>query len=369
LSEAAADVVIVGGGAMGASVAFHLAEVGITDVVLVERDSLGSGSTSKAAGGIRAQFADELNVRMAIRSLEEFRAFPERVGADAGFEEIGYLFLLDDVIHLQHFRSALVLQEALGVESRELTVDEAKAIVPQIETHELVGATFGPRDGRATPEAVVQGYAAAAAKRGVTIRQGVAVTKIPTLGNKILGVETSEGRIRTDTVVCTAGVWSRELASLVGVDLPVSGEPRWVHYASEAGGLPDRVPLTIDFSSGFYFHREGPGLVFGGREPTIEGVATHATRRLPLLSALPIQSSWWGYYEMSPDSNALVGEAEEPRRFLYAAGFSGHGFQQCPAIGEHLAELIAGRTPTLDLSALSAARFANGRERPERFVV
>lgn len=354
---------------MGASVAFHLADLGVTDVVLLERDSLGSGSTSKAAGGIRAQFADEVNVRIAVRSLEEFRSFEERVGVDPGFEEIGYLFLLDDVIHLQQFRSALALQASLGVESRELTVEEAKEIVPQIETHELVGATYGPRDGRAIPEAVVQGYAAAAAEQGVRVHQGVAARKIPTLGNKIRGVETSEGRIRTDTVVCTAGIWSRELAALVGVDLPVRGEPRWVHYAAEAGDLPKKVPLTIDFTSGFYFHREGPGLVFGGREPTIEGVATHATRRLPLLSELPIQSSWWGYYEMSPDSNALVGEAAEPQRFLYAAGFSGHGFQQAPAVGEYLAQLVVGRDPTLDLSVLSAGRFADGEPRPERFVV
>jgi sarcosine oxidase subunit beta len=142
-----------------------------------------------------------------------------------------------------------------------------------------------------------------------------------------------------------------------------------MHYAADAGDLPERVPLTIDFTSGFYFHREGAGLVFGGREPTIEGVATHATRRLPLLTDLPIQSSWWGYYEMSPDRNGIVGEAAEQRRFLYATGFSGHGFQQCPAVGEHIAELIAGREPTIDLSPLSADRFVSGKPRPERFVV
>ena len=310
------------------------------------------------------EFAEDIAF---VGRLEDARRLLQE--AHAGFEEIGYLFLLDDVIHLQQFRAALALQESLGVDSRELTVDQARELVPQIETHELVGATYSPRDGRAMPEAVVQGYAAAAAERGVRIRQGVAVQKIPTLGNKILGVETSAGRVRTDTVVCTAGIWSRELAHLVGVELPVTGEPRWMHYAADAGDLAERVPLTIDFTSGFYFHRDGPGLVFGGREPTIEGVATHATRRLPLLTDLPIQSSWWGYYEMSPDRNGIVGEAHEPRRFLYATGFSGHGFQQCPAVGEHIAELIAGREPTIDLSPISAARFADGKPRPERFVV
>src|SRR5215211_3684321 len=325
---------------MGTSTAFHLAQLGVTDVVLCERETLGSGSTSKSAGGIRAQFADEINIRIALRSLLEFRNFEEKVGTDIDFRETGYLFLLDSDDHVRRFREAVGLQGSLGVLSTELTLDEVVQLVPQVSTDGLRGATYCPRDGFATPEAVVRGYAAAAAEQGVRIKQGVDVTRIPVLGNKILGVDTSEGRIKTDTVVCTAGVWSREVASLVGVDLPVVGEPRWMHYTPESGGLPDSLPLTIDFSTGFYFHREGPGLAFGGREPTIEGVASHATRRLPVLSELPIQSSWWGYYEMSPDHNAIVGETQHLRRFLYATGFSGHGFQQAPAVGEHLAELV-----------------------------
>jgi sarcosine oxidase subunit beta len=140
-------------------------------------------------------------------------------------------------------------------------------------------------------------------------------------------------------------------------------------FTPQDGGLPERVPLTIDFSTGFYFHREGPGLAFGGRERSLEEVAETAARRLPVLADLPVQSTWWGWYDVSPDWNALVGEAEEPSRFLYATGFSGHGFQQAPAVGEHLAELVVGREPTLDLSAFSATRFARGAERPEAFVV
>jgi glycine/D-amino acid oxidase-like deaminating enzyme len=364
-----ASVVIIGGGAMGTSTAHHLAELGVTDVVLCERNTLGSGSTSKAAGGIRAQFADELNVRIALLSLVEFRSFEERFGVDIDFHEVGYLFLLDTDEDVRRFHEAVLLQGSLGVLSTELTLGEVLELVPQLETEGLRGATYCPRDGHATPEAVIRGYAAAAAEKGVRIQQGVEVKRILVLGNKILGVETSQGRIKTDTVVCTAGVWSREVAALVGVDLPVIGEPRWMHYTPEAGSLPEKVPLTIDFSTGFYFHREGTGLAFGGREPTIEGVATHANRRLPLLTELPIQSSWWGYYEMSPDHNALVGEAAEPTRFLYAAGFSGHGFQQCPAVGEYLAERIVGIIPTLNLSAFSAERFARGQSREEQFVI
>jgi len=140
-------------------------------------------------------------------------------------------------------------------------------------------------------------------------------------------------------------------------------------FSPEDGGLPERLPLTIDFTTSFYFHREGPGLVFGGREDTLEEVAEHAARRLPVLADLPVQSSWWGYYEVSPDWNAMVGESPDPSGFFYATGFSGHGFQQAPAVGEHVAELIAGREPTLDLSAFDVARFERGMSRPETFVI
>jgi sarcosine oxidase subunit beta len=182
-------------------------------------------------------------------------------------------------------------------------------------------------------------------------------------------VRTQRGTIATDTVVCAAGAWSREVGALAGLDIPVHGEPRHMWFSPEGGGLRDDLPLTIDFTTSFYFHREGPGIVFGGREEALEDVAEHALERLPLIAELPIQSSWWGYYEVSPDHNAIVGEAAAPSRFLYATGFSGHGFQQAPAVGEHLAELVVGREPTLDLSAFSAERFAAGADRPETFVV
>ena len=197
---------IVGGGAMGASTAYHLAQLGVTDVVLCERETLGSGSTSKSAGGIRAQFADEINIRIALISLLEFRNFEQKIGTDIDFRETGYLFLLDSDDDVSRFREGVRLQGSLGVLSTELTLDEVVELVPQVSTEGLRGATYCPRDGFATPEAVVRGYAAAAAEKGVRIKQGVDVTRIPVLGSKILGVDTTEGRIKTDTVVCTAGV-------------------------------------------------------------------------------------------------------------------------------------------------------------------
>ena len=352
-------MVVIGGGAMGASVAWHLRELGITDVVLLERDSLASGSTSKSAGGIRAQFADELNIRIALRSLDEFERME---GID--LRQHGYLFLLDNEVDLARFQDALAVQHSLGVPSRELSVAEALEIVPQLDPDGLLAATFCDLDGYATPETVVQWYA-----RGLDVRQGCPATGVEVAGGRVVAVETPKGRIATGTVVCCAGAWSSEVAATAGVELPVKGEPRWMFFTPEDGGLPERLPLTIDFTTSFYFHREGPGLVFGGREQTLEELAVPASRRLPALLDLPVQSSWWGYYEVSPDHNAIVGEAAEPSRFLYATGFSGHGFQQAPAVGEHVAELVAGREPTLDLSAFSLERFARGETRPEAFVI
>jgi sarcosine oxidase subunit beta len=361
-----ADVIVIGGGALGASAAFHLRQLGVESVVLLERETLASGSTSKSAGGFRAQFADELNIRIALRSLEEFERFEELTGIDIAFRQDGYLFLIDSERDLVSFRDALALQASLGVSSRELTPGEAAEIVPQLALDDVLAATFCERDGYATPEAVVQGYAAAS---GATVVQGCTVTGIAVREGRVEGVETTRGRIAASTIVCCAGAWSREVGALAGVDLPVTGEARHMWFTPEDGGLPQRLPLTIDFASGFYFHREGPGLAFGGRQERLDDLADAAARRLPVLADLPVQSSWWGWYDVSPDWNALVGEAAEPSRFLYATGFSGHGFQQAPAVGEHLAELVVGREPTLDLAAFSADRFAYGAPRPETFVV
>jgi glycine/D-amino acid oxidase-like deaminating enzyme len=358
--------VVVGGGGLGASTAFHLRRLGVEDVVLLERDTLASGSTSKAAVGIRAQFADELNIRIALRSLDEFEAFGELTGADISFRQHGYLFLLDNETDLASFRTALDLQASLGVPSRELTPAEAQELVPQLDLDGVLAATFCARDGYATPEAVVQGYATAS---GARVLQSCALTGVDVQDGRIVGVETARGPIATDTVVCCAGIWSRDVGALAGVELPVEGLARWMWFTPEDGGLPRELPLTIDFSTSFYFHREGAGIAFGGRERELENVAEAAARRVPVLAELPIQSSWWGWYDVSPDWNALVGEAPHVSRFLYATGFSGHGFQQAPAVGEHLAELVVGREPTLDLAAFAADRFAQGALRPETFVI
>jgi sarcosine oxidase subunit beta len=375
-----ADVVVVGGGSTGTSAAFHLAEAGV-DVCLLERAELASGSTSRAAGGIRAQFSDPLNIALGLRSIEAYERFGERPGAEIDLRQVGYLFLLDREEDVEVFERSVALQNAHGVPSRFVDLDEVRGLCPPAGLDGVLAATFSPTDGHASPEAVVQGYASGARRLGATVLTGCAVTGIEAREGEIAAVLTERGRIETGTVVCAAGVWSPELASLVGVELPVQPVLREVGYTGPAD-VPARIPLTIDFSTGFYFHREGPGLLFGMADrgqpagfdvPTdpswLDRVTGVAARRLPSLLELGFAGGWKGYYEVTPDHNALLGETREVRRFLYATGFSGHGFLQAPAVGEILRDLVLGREPVVDVGALGAERFALGAARPEHNVI
>ncbi|HEY3713704.1 MAG TPA: FAD-binding oxidoreductase [Jatrophihabitantaceae bacterium] len=363
-------VVVIGGGCVGASVAYHLAEAGCTDVVLLEANTLASGSTSKTAGGIRMQHGDSLNTQLALRSLAEFTRFEEMTGAEISFHQVGYLFLLDSQPDLDLFRAAAQMQRSFGIPVELLPPQAALEFVPQLNIAGLVGATFCPLDGYATPESVVQGYASAARRRGVTIRQRERVTRIRTEAGRVTGVDVGDEHISTSAVVCAAGVGSGVVAATAGVELPVSSERRRIFFSRHNGGVPDGIPLTVDFSTGLYFHREGPGLVFAGREFEPEDLMEPAMRRLPVLGELPISSSWHGDYDMSPDHNGMIGESDELTGFYYATGFSGHGFQLSPAVGEHVGELVTGRPPTIDLTGLRAERFApSGARRVEKIVI
>ncbi len=375
-----ADVVVVGGGAMGSSIGFHLAEAGV-DVCVLERAELASGSTSRAAGGIRAQFSDPLNIALGLRSIAAYERFGERPGAEIDLKQVGYLFLLDREEDVDSFERSVALQNEHGVPSRFVSMEEAAALCPLAGLDGVLAASFSPLDGHASPEAVVQGYAAGIRRLGGTVCTGCTVTGIELSGSQIRAVRTAQGDVETNLVVCAAGVWSPELARWVGVPLPVEPVLREVGYTSPAE-LPDGIPLTIDFTTGFYFHREGPGLLFGMADPEqpagfdaptdpawLERVTAVAERRLPRLLDLGIAGGWKGYYEVTPDHNALIGEAEGVSRFLYATGFSGHGFLQAPAVGEVVRDLVLGNDPFVDPAPLSAARFALAAPRPEQNVI
>ncbi|MET7911961.1 FAD-binding oxidoreductase [Streptomyces avermitilis] len=373
-----ADVVVIGGGVMGTSIAYHLARAGVHDVVLVERDELASGSTSRAAGGVRAQFSDELNIRLGARSLEAFARFGEEPGQDIGLHRVGYLFLLSTPEEVAAFEAGVRLQNSLGVPSRMLEPAEAQRLSPLITTDGLLAAAFSPDDGHCTPESVVHGYAAGARRHGATVLRHCEVTGIDTRGDDITAVVTRRGRIGTGTVICAAGAWSKAVGAMVGVDLPVRPLRRQIAVTEPVTGLPPGLPMTIDFTSSLYFHTEGPGLLVGMSDPdetTGFSTETHhrwiprlceaMERRAPALLDLRRTGGWAGLYEITPDHNALIGEAGSCSRFLYATGFSGHGFLQGPAVGEVIRDLYLDRVPFVDISPLSVERFAADAPRPE----
>jgi sarcosine oxidase subunit beta len=365
-----ADAVVVGGGVVGASALYHLVARGCERAVLVERDTLGAGSTGHCAGGVRTLFSDDLNVRIGLESIRRFERFEDEIGRALDLRLWGYLFLLSEPEDVEAFEAAIALQKRFGIPSSLISPEEAVARVPQLALDGIVAAAFCPLAGYVTPEDVVQGYATRAAELGATIVQSCPATRIVVEGGVVAAVETARGTIRTRTAILAAGVWSPELASPAGLELPVHPEARWMFFTEDAPDFPRELPLTIDFSTGFYFHREGAGLALGGREATMEALAPVALRRVPALAELGIRSSWWGYYEMSPDHNAIVGAAGRPEGLYYATGFSGHGFQQGPVVGEHLAELALGLEPTFDLSPLDVSRFAGaGLLRAEHNVV
>ncbi|MDX3242008.1 FAD-binding oxidoreductase [Streptomyces sp. ME18-1-4] len=373
-----ASVVVIGGGVMGTSIAYHLAAAGVRDVLLLERDELAAGSTSKAAGGVRAQFSDELNIQLGARSLEAFGRFGEEIGYDIGLHRVGYLFLLSTPEEVASFETGVRLQNALGVPSRMIGPAEAQRLSPLIRTEGLRAAAFSPDDGHCTPEAVVHGYAAAARRCGARILRHTAVTGIERQGAAITAVQTTLGRISTDTVICAAGAWSRAVGAMAGLELPVQPLRRQIAVTEPVPALPPDLPMTIDFTSTLYFHREGPGLLVGMSDPDERpGFATDThdrwiprltaamEYRAPALLDLRRTGGWAGLYEVTPDHNALIGEASSVSRFLYATGFSGHGFLQGPAVGEVVRDLFLGRVPFVDVTPLSADRFAADAPRPE----
>ena len=362
-------MVIVGGGVIGTSAAFHLAEAGV-DVVLIERAQLGSGSTSKAAGGVRTQFSDLLNIEIAKRSMAAFRDFGRRPGWEIELKQVGYLFVLTTESDVEEFERSVALQNECGVDSRILTAAEARRLCPLLEGDDILAAAFSPGDGHATPEGVVQGYAFAARSLGAHIRTGCEVAAIEMSGGQVTEVVTDEGRTRTGVVICAAGPWSRRCGAMVGVELPVTPLRRQILFTEAVDGLPPDLPMTIDFSSSFYFHREGPGLLMGMSDPDersgfsvetteewIPGLMDVVRRRAPRIADVGIRGGWAGLYEMTPDHNAIIGEAAGVSRFLYATGFSGHGFLQGPAVGEILRDMVLRRPTFVDISQLSVERF------------
>jgi sarcosine oxidase subunit beta len=380
------DVVVIGGGVMGASTAFHLAEEGVS-VLLVEKNELASGSTSKAAGGVRANFSDELNVAIGARSLNLLADFGTRPGQEIDLHRPGYMFALTRPEDVALFERSTEIHREFGVRSDMISAAEAHRRNPILNVDDVLAASFTPDDGYCTPESVVMGYASGARRHGATVLTQVAATGIDVDGGEITAVHTTAGTVRTSAVVNCAGAWSPEVGAMVGLDLPVRPLKRELLITEPLGAdfddVPADMPMTIDYATSLYWHREGKGLLMGfsdktaeygfdfSRDPQFpEKLAELAFHRAPRLLDVGVGHGWAGLYDIAPDHNAILGEWGGVSRMLYATGFSGHGFLQGPAVGEILRDLYFGRTPFVDISPLSADRFTSGGElRPESNIV
>ncbi len=389
-----ADIVIVGGGCMGCSLAWHLAQRGVTNVVLVEREAqLAAGSTGKNAGGVRHQFSHPANIRMSIESIAMMADFEARVGTPIDFHQDGYLFLVSKTANVATFLRNIALQQQMGVDVQWLSPTEAAAIAPGIDIEGVRGAAWCAADGVADPNGVTMGFAKGAQAHGVEIVRETEVTGVKLDGHRIAEVQTSKGNISTPVVVNAAGPWAKAIGRYCGVDVPVEPERRHIFIATpEHGGSWDapewdgRMPrsrvLVIDFESTFYFHREGPGLLFGMGDPDekpgfditvrwdfLPRVTEVAVRRLPAMADAAVSHAWAGLYEMTPDHNPIIGPSPDVQGFYTIAGFSGHGFQHAPAAGRILADVMTGQDPTFDLAPFALDRFATAARGGELNVV
>jgi sarcosine oxidase subunit beta len=379
-----ADVVIIGGGIMGASTAYHLATAGVTDVVLLEAGQPACGSSGKPLGGVRIQFSDKANIELGMRSLDAYGRFAAELGVDIGLQRVGYLFALRDAADVAPFEASIGLQNELGAVSRMLSPADAVALCPVLDGAQLVAASWSPGDGFARPADAVRGYLDAATALGLTVRTGAEVVGIDPEGQGTAAVRTADGgRYRTRAVVCAAGAWSAPIGDMAGVPLPVEPLRRQIGFTPRLDLTGPPVPFTIDYSTTAYFHgAEDGGLVVGRSDPaqtvgfdrsvTSEwhgGLRRALAAFAPALADVPLVGGWAGLYEMTPDCNGLIGEADAGFRFLYAAGFSGHGFLQGPAVGECVRDLYLGRAPVVDVSPFDVRRFAGAAARTELGII
>ncbi|HET7876830.1 MAG TPA: FAD-binding oxidoreductase [Methylomirabilota bacterium] len=377
-----ADAVIVGGGVVGCALAYQLAKRGVK-VVLLERADLGSQSTGRCAGGVRQQFSTETNVRLQRLAVRLLLDFHEETGGHADFRQVGYLFVLTSHEHVDDFRAMLDMWHRLGLaEARWVTAQEAGELSPILEVSDVLGGTFCPTDGLASPADVTSGYAGAARRLGARLREQVAATGIELRGGRVAAVHTSDGSISTPLVLACAGAWSAEVGRMVGVEVPVRPYRRHVFVTDAFPELARTNPMTVDFATSFYFHPEGDGVLIGmsdREEPStfdtevswafLERTVQVVSHRAPALERAGVKTAWAGLYETTPDHQAILGPVRQVEGFWCACGFSGHGFMQAPAVGLVLAQLLVEGRSEVDVSAFSHDRFGRGELVAERSVI
>lgn len=369
-----AEIVIIGGGIIGVSIAYYLGKMGARRVLLFEKNLIGEGSTGLCAGRIRRQWSTEINMQFAMKAFEIYQHFEEEFDALAEFHPIGYLFLANDEAELNTFKKNVELQHRFGVPSRLLSQDEIKGQWPYLNTEDIVGGAFCHTDGYAGPHEVTHAIARGARRYGVQIMERTEVTAVEVKQGRVLSVSTPAERIETRVVVNAAGPYAAHVGEMARVSVPVKPIRRQLFVTDPFWKIPPSVPLTIDHHRNFYFRREGQSILLTGpqdREPSFNlstdfeamvEAAEKATHRVPVFREARIVRGWAGLYEISPDNHAIMGPVPEVEGFLLAVGFSGHGFQHGPAAGLVMAELILkGKAETIDISPLALSRFKEGK--------
>lgn len=365
-----ADIVIIGAGAIGASIAYQLGRRGARDVVVLERDTVGAGSTSKAAGGIRVQFGTRVEIELSLRGIAFFKRFEDEMGVPCDFHQEGYLFVVTDEATLARFRANVALQRSMGADVRVIAPDDARALVPALNVDDALAAIWGPLDGHASPNDVVQAYAAQARARGVRIVEDTPVTGIVVERGRVAGVLTPAGPIATRLVVNAAGPWAPLVGRMAGLSLPVDPRRRHIFVTDAFDGIRHPMPLVTDTGSGFYCRSEqgailmSPGDIGATTEyearvdwSMLELAVERAIRRIPALEGAQVRHAWAGLRPLTPDGRAILDWAPGVEGLYLAVGFCGHGFQHSPAVGETVAEVLLDGRSTLDIQDLRLGRF------------
>src|SRR5688572_13631556 len=417
-----ADVIIIGSGIVGSSVAYHLAQAGCTNVLVIEREAhQGKGSTGKSMGGVRAQFSTPVNIQMSKYSIDFFSKFDEVVGHPADYRAHGYLFCATSENHLAYLKANRERQNALGVTNVEwVSPGDIVKMVPQLRVDDILGGTFCPTDGFVDPHSVMMGFMLNARAKGVRLwldtnvmgieteagsadassafgsrssssKERAGVAQVLPVGleagvaRRISGIQTSRGFVSTRVVVNAAGPWAAQVAKMAGAELPVEPLRRQLVPTEPFDHLPKRFPMVIDMSTGFHFRREGKGILLAWNDPEetpgfktdfdgtfVEKILTHAASRVPVLAEAEVnpRRAWAGLYEMTPDHHAIIGPAPNVGGLYFVNGFSGHGVMHSPASGKIAADLILqDHSDLVDARQLGVERFKEGKLLEETAVL
>jgi len=378
-----ADIVIIGGGVMGASAAYHLAKSGMKNIVLLEKENFfGTGATGRCAGGVRYQFSTEINVKLSIESLPMIERFKEEIGQDVNYRQCGYLLVASNEKEVAMFKHNVEMQNKLGVKTQLLSGDEVRARLPLMKFDDAIAGTFNQKDGTVDPNSVVMGYVTAAQKMGVKAIIGAEVTGITVSGGNVEEVQTSLGGIKTRMILNVAGPWSSQISNMAGIQIPVLPLRRQMFTTNPLKEVPEDFPFVIDFAKSLYFHREGEGLLIGmsnqAERPGFDQNVDEdfelvnleaAIERMPLVEKASRASHWAGLYEVTPDAHPIYG-GTDINGFTLCTGFSGHGFMHGPISGKLMSEFILdGKFSSVDVSMLDLKRFEEGRLIQEYNVV